>query len=493
MKMGMVVRGILAAVPLLLLAGCGDFWQSPSGTSATSFALTNSGNITVSPGASSNNTSTITVTPAATFTGTVTLTCSITSEPTSATSVPTCSLSPASIAFTTATAQQSTLTATTTSTTTPGAYQITVTGVSGSVAETTTACLLVGSAATSCTSTTAGTSGNFYILNGISVSGYSINSGTLTPITGSTVTLAGAAAMAISPNGSVLYIAESVGIVSYNISSTGTLTPIGSVAEDSNAEALAVDPSGNWLLDASTSGSLYAYPITAGGTLDTSRATQSQSLASNLIQPGQLAISPNGAFVAVVLGSTGTQLFSFSSETLGAGSPPIAPYGGSSGAAVAVAFDPQSRLMYIGETAAFSSATNSGALRVYTVGASSVTEFTYAKPYAPLGTGPHAILPDPSGDYVYVASWQTGTTGVITGYSVSTTALTALSATVATGTGPDGLAEDNTGSYVLAISNSGPTFDAYNFDSTIVGQLDSSLTSTTTPSTPITIVAAPVQ
>jgi 6-phosphogluconolactonase (cycloisomerase 2 family) len=491
MKVGMVVRGILAATPLLLLAGCGDFWQSPNSGTITSFALTNSANITVSPGATSNNTSTITVTPASTFTGTVTLTCSITSEPASPTSAPTCSLSPASLDFTTATAQPSTLTATTTSTTTPGAYQITVTGVSGNVAETTTACLLVGSSATSCTSTTAGTSGNFYIMNPTSVSGDSIISGALTPISGSTVTLTGATAMAISPDGSVLYIAENqIGIVSYAISSSGALTLIGSVAEDPDAEALAVDPSGNWLLDASASGALYAYPVAAGVLNGTE---QSQPLASILIQPGQLAISPNGAFVAVALGSTGTQLFSFSSETLGAGSTPIAPYGGSSGAAVAVAFDPQSRFMYIGETAAFSSATNSGALRVYTVGANSVTQFTYATPYAPLGTGPHAILPDASGTYVYVASWQTGTTGVITGYSVSTTALTAIGTTVATGTEPDGLAEDNTGSFVLAISASGPTFDSYTFDTTTLGQLDSSLTSTTTPSTPIAIVAAPVQ
>lgn len=490
MKMGLVVRGILAAAPLLLLAGCGDFWQSPNSGTITSFALTNSGNITVSPGATSGNTSTITVTPASTFTGTVALTCSITSEPTSPTNAPTCSLSPASIAFTAATAQQSTLTATTTSTTTTGAYQITVTGVSGSVAETTTACLLVGSSATSCTSATAGTSGNFYILNPTSVSGYSINTGALTPITGSTVTLTGATAMAISPDGSVLYIAESVGIVSYSVSSAGALTLIGTVAQDPDAEALAVDPSDGWLLDASASGALYAYPVAAGVLNGT---VQSQQLASNLIQPGQLAISPNGDYVAVALGSTGTQIFSFASETLSAGSTPKAPYGGSSGAAVAVAFDPQSRLMYVGETAAFSSTANSGALRVFTVGAGSVTELNYTKPYAPLGTGPHAILPDAAGDYVYVASWQTNTTGVITGYSVSTTALTALSATVATGTEPYGLAEDNTGSYVLAISNSGPTFDAYTFDATTLGQLDATTITGTPVSTPIAIVAAPVQ
>ena len=92
--------------------------------------------------------------------------------------------------------------------------------------------------------------------------------------------------------------------------------------------------------------------------------------------------------------------------------------------------------MYIGETAAFSSNTNSGALRVYAIGSNSLSELSYSAPYAPTGTGPHAILPDSSGSYVYVASWQSGSAGVITGYSVTTSGLTALSTTAATGTQP---------------------------------------------------------
>jgi len=48
---------LLAAAPLVAgLAGCGDFWQAPSGS--TSFTLTNSGAITVSPGATTGNTAT---------------------------------------------------------------------------------------------------------------------------------------------------------------------------------------------------------------------------------------------------------------------------------------------------------------------------------------------------------------------------------------------------------------------------------------------------
>jgi hypothetical protein len=62
---------------------------------------------------------------------------------------------------------------------------------------------------------------------------------------------------------------------------------------------------------------------------------------------------------------------------------------------------------------------------------------------------------------------------------------------VDTGTEPSGLAEDSTDSYVLAISNGGsPIFNAYTFDSTTAGQLDTSMTGSTI-SSPIAIAALP--
>jgi DNA-binding beta-propeller fold protein YncE len=155
-----------------------------------------------------------------------------------------------------------------------------------------------------------------------------------------------------------------------------------------------------------------------------------------------------------------------------------------------VAFDPQSRLLYIGETDDFNSVTNGGALRVFNISGNTLTEFTYSQPYAPAGTGPHAILPTPDGKYVYVASWGSAAPGAIAGYSVTTSALTAVGTTVPTGTEPYGLAEDSTGSYVLAVSSTGTTFDAYTFDATTAGQLDSSFTDSSL-SAPIAIVALP--
>lgn len=83
---------------------------------APTFALTNSGNITVSPGATTANTSTITITPSGGYTGAVALTCAI--APTAASDPATCVLSPASVTITGTTAGTSTLTLTTTAATT---------------------------------------------------------------------------------------------------------------------------------------------------------------------------------------------------------------------------------------------------------------------------------------------------------------------------------------------------------------------------------------
>lgn len=79
------------------------------------FALSNSGNITVSPGATTGNTSTISVTPSGGFTGAVALTCAVT--PTAASDPATCALSPASVTISGTAAQTSTLSITTTAAT----------------------------------------------------------------------------------------------------------------------------------------------------------------------------------------------------------------------------------------------------------------------------------------------------------------------------------------------------------------------------------------
>jgi 6-phosphogluconolactonase (cycloisomerase 2 family) len=389
-----------------------------------------------------------------------------------------------------------TLTATTTSTTTVGAYNITVSGSSGGVSATTSVCAEVStSSSAACSGSTAGTSGNFYVLSNSSIAGYNLSSGSLAAISGASSSLNGASAITIAPSGAFLYVATvGNGVTVYTINSTtGALTQGNEIIADSAVQAMQIDPSGKWLLDASLGGSLTAYPITSTGAQDTTRTLQQVALASTTVQ--QMAISPNGALISVALGSTGTESFPFAASSntpIGNAYNPVTKPYGSDGAAISVAIDPQSRLLYIGETAAFpNSNSNSGALRVFTIGTNSLTELGYALPYAPLGTGPHAILPASAGSYVYAASWQSGASGVITTYSVTTSALTALSSTANTGTEPSGMTEDSTDSYVLAVSLQGsPLFNAFTFDATTSGQLDASVTGSTI-SSPIAIVAAP--
>jgi Bacterial Ig-like domain (group 3)/FG-GAP-like repeat len=77
-----------------------------------SFALSNSGNITVAPGATSGNTSKISVAGSGGFSAAVALTCAVT--PVAASDPAACSLSPTSVTISGATTQTSTLTITTT-------------------------------------------------------------------------------------------------------------------------------------------------------------------------------------------------------------------------------------------------------------------------------------------------------------------------------------------------------------------------------------------
>ena len=110
-----------------------------------SYALTNSGAVSVVAGATTGNTSTITITPSGGFTGTVALGCSVTTSLANPTSPATCTI-PASVDVTGSTAVMATLTVVTTSTTTAGSYTVTVTGTSGTLSPVTSVSVTVTAA-----------------------------------------------------------------------------------------------------------------------------------------------------------------------------------------------------------------------------------------------------------------------------------------------------------------------------------------------------------
>ncbi len=471
---------LAAVLAPLAVAGCGNFWQAPSGGNGSGdFSLSNSGNITVAPGATTGNTSTISVTPANSFTGTVTLTCAVTG-PSGAASAATCSLSPTSVSITDTNAQTAVLTAASTSTTTTGAYQMTVSGVSGSTTETTTVCAEVTTSSGTCSAAT-GTSGNFYVLNQTTkqVAAFNISSGALNAI--GSLTLPGSQAplaIAVAPNDQFLYVSTITGIYLYTINSTsGALTlGNGGIAVSSDpATTMQVDATNSWLVDAiSGTTDLFAIAINSTtGVLATAGETE-QALPGGLpaSTSTQLAISPNDSsctscYVFVGLGTGGTEVIGFDPGSAN-------PFGNTgrfkvlnSGGDNVVAVDPNNQYLYVGESDALPSASQSGGVRVFTIGTGGVTEVS-GSPYTTGGTGPSAILPTSDGNYVYVAnrSVSGSSTGNISSYSVGTTGLTFIATAAAGPTGLLGLAEDSTGGYLLATDSAGnPDLEAYTISS----------------------------
>jgi hypothetical protein len=213
----------------------------------------------------------------------------------------------------------------------------------------------------------------------------------------------------------------------------------------------------------------------------------------------QLAISPNdtsacgSCYVFVGMGTGGTEAIHFNpSSTNPFGTAGTIQHVGSLAGDNAVAVDPSNRLLYVGESDALPSATQTGGLRAFTIGSSSLPELS-GSPYSAGGTGPSSILPTADGNFVYVGNQSVSgsSTGNIAGFSVTATSLTSIGTVAAGPTGQIGLAEDSTGSYLLAVDFSGnPDFEAYTMSA---GALTSVLTTATgtDPVGAIAIAAAP--
>jgi 6-phosphogluconolactonase (cycloisomerase 2 family) len=355
------------------------------------------------------------------------------------------------------------------------------------------------------TTTTTGTSGGvFYVLNQKSsqIAAYSIASGAVTAVSGSPYTLGSVPfAIAVSPTGGFVYVSTASGIYMYTVGSGGALTigNGGSVISTDPAYTMQVDSSGSWLIEAvSGTGTLSAIPlVSTTGLVVTGSSEQTVALDSLTVQ--QLAISPSGStspYVFVAMGVDGTAIVPFTAANSNPfGNATVIAVKNSAGGANTVAVDTSNRLLYVGETVAVSG-TQTGGIRVFTIGSSSLTEVS-GSPYATGGTGPAAILA--TSNYVYVANKSvSGTTaGNVTGFAITATgsvySLTAVN-TIAAGIGTIGLAEDNSSSYLLAVNSGGtPDLASYTFDTTTAGKLDASVTAATgtDPVQAIAIAALP--
>jgi 6-phosphogluconolactonase (cycloisomerase 2 family) len=361
---------------------------------------------------------------------------------------------------------------------------------------------------------TGATGSVFYVLNQQTsqMAAYSIVTGTLTPLTGSPYALAsGPYAIAVAPNNAFLYVSTATGIYLYSIGTGGVpaLASSTPIASDTAAYALQVDSTDSWLLEASGVGYLYAIPISpTNGTVLATAMEQHVALSSN--SPQKMAISPDNKYVFVAMGNAGTAVVPFTAanaDPLPTTISTVIGVKGTGGAAVSVAVDPSAtpRLFYIGEVAVTSGTSNTGGLRAFNYSSlsSTLTEVS-GSPYASGGLAPYSILPTPystsPGAYIYVAnrSVSNSTTGNISGFALTSTGttytLTVLTTTAAAGTYPVSLAQDATGNYVLVVdSGGGPDLEAYTFDATTAGKLDSAFTSSTgtDPVSAIAIAAAP--
>jgi DNA-binding beta-propeller fold protein YncE len=361
---------------------------------------------------------------------------------------------------------------------------------------------------TNCSTTPpANTSGNFYIVNQETkqIAAYNIVSGKLTTISGSPYSLSAKPyAVAVAPSGSYLYVSTANGIYLYNIdSTTGALTLSGtnggSISSDF-ATVMQVDSTGSWLVTAGSSVSqITAIPIDSSTGLEGTGGDQHAPLPAGTVY--QLAISPDNGHVFVAVGTGGTMEVPFLAtdtnplETSLAQTIPVKNAGGS---ALSVAVDPDTRVFYIGETLAGTGA-KSGGLRVFNYASlSSTLVESPGSPYPSGGVSPNAILAATSGQYTYVANDQgASAAGNIAGFTlqVSESAYTLTTgSTTAAGKDPIGLAEESTGAYVLLIDSGGsPDLEAFTFDSTTAGKLDSALSAATgtDPVQAVSIAAAP--
>jgi 6-phosphogluconolactonase len=362
------------------------------------------------------------------------------------------------------------------------------------------------SSSSTSTTTTTLSSGYFYVLNQETsqIVAYDINSGVLNQIGAYTLSAA-PTAIAMAPSGSFLYVSTVAGIYLYDVDTDGGLT-IGNnagVVSSDPAAAIQVDTTGAWLIDAvqgTTGIQLDATPITSSGTFTGGTvATKQYALTNGTVH--QVVISGDDLHLFVASGVAGTMVVDFtagSTEPL-ASSGTVIPPVTTGGSALSVAVDPSStpRLFYIGETLA--SGGTSGGLRAFNYSSLGGT-LTQASgsPISSGGLAPNTILPISSGEWIYVGNGEgTATDGNIAGFSITSsngTYTVAAGSTASAGIQPYGLAEDSDSNFVLAVSEGGSyDLEAYIFDTTTAGQLDTAITSTTgtDPTEAIAVAAAP--
>jgi 6-phosphogluconolactonase len=258
-----------------------------------------------------------------------------------------------------------------------------------------------------------------YISNSASgstdINGFQISSGALTATTGSPYSLGYTpVAMAITPSDSYLYISSGTAIMGYSIGTGGALTILntgtsnGTTLVAENCGAIAISPDGQWLFSLNTNDlTIEEYSIASGtGLLSTAANYQITNSFSGAILSSAIQVAPSGQFVAVALGTAGTEIFSFNTSTGAAAYASQVSAASSSSGDFALSIDSGNNL--------YVAATND--LFKYSVTSSGIpTQVSISS----TGTGPYSVALDGT-TYVYTGSENASSSPIISGFTIST-------------------------------------------------------------------------
>jgi 6-phosphogluconolactonase (cycloisomerase 2 family) len=308
------------------------------------------------------------------------------------------------------------------------------------------------------------------------VSGFAVGTGTLTAVTSSPYQLSFVpTAVAVNPANTILFVAGNSLIYAYSIGSGGALTALnsGSAVAISDVVSMDISPDGQWLLVLDGNGITideFLINSTTGGLSQVAGA--SYSISGATVLPRAIKVAPNGDLVFVALGGAGDLVFTFNTTSGAMASSQQLSLSSTTTSDNALAVSPSSSYLYIARSG------TAGGLAVYSIGTNGALTSVSGSPFA-AGTQPYSVVLNKAGTDVYLANRGDNT---ISGYSVASTGtLTALSGSPYTsGSAVTALAVDNSADYLLAASNGGsPDLTMYSFDSSIVGKLDLSTTSST--------------
>ncbi len=337
----------------------------------------------------------------------------------------------------------------------------------------------------STTTVATSTSGDYvYVVNQTTntISQFSVGSSVLTAISGSPVSLAStigpasADTVAVTRQNSFVYVGGQGGIACFSIGTGGALTAVsaGSFSTTGKVVSLTTSPDGQWLiwLDG-VLGTINVYGINAStGALTVAAAGSSTAyptvMNSNISQARAIAVSPNGAYVAVALGNGGDVIYPFTTATgaLGTGQEiQFTTTGNTTVSDNAITFDTASAYLYIAR--GINGAGNS-VVASYSINSSGVPGSVAT---ATTGDIPYSVLADSTGKYVYTANRSTGN---VSAFSVSNGTFTAItSSPFAAGLTATALVEDNSKTYIISAAFGGSNdYTLFAFDAIAPGKLD---------------------